>query len=131
MGGRINYVLSSPDIVNTIMAVAARLQDPSPTGIQYVYGTRNDLNTFIAQATIDGADGERQAVLVQAIGSFTWIHSAPKPIHGPAHNKSTGTAIWLIIDQQTGHVTDQGIGQAKDLAPLGQVFLPAVPKKAT
>lgn len=118
-------VLATTDIVNMIMSAAADMKDPTPTAIQFVYGTRNDLSTFISQDTVDGTDGQAPAVLVEATGNFTMTHSAP----AGHSNTTTGTAIVLIIDQQTGNVTDQGIiGQPIDLAPLGQVFHPAVPK---
>lgn len=122
-------MLSTTDIVNTMMTVAERLNDPAPTAIQYTYGTRNDLSTFICQAGFISADGRRPSVLVQATGNFTWHHSAPYRPGGNPASTSHGTAIYLIIDQETGAVTDRGIRpKPVDLSPLGRVF-PAVPKE--
>lgn len=123
-------MLSTTEIVNMIMRAAAGMKDPEPTAIRYVYGTRNDLSTFVSREAEDGAEGHRQAVLVEAVGNFTWIHSAPLPVKGPPRNKSTGAALFLIIDLETGQQTDWGIlKQPKDLSPLGLVFTAPVPKR--
>lgn len=119
-------MLSTTEIVNMIMSAAADMKSPEPTAIQYVWGTRNDLRAFVSRDATAG--DQRQAVLVQAVGHFTWIHSAPLTVKGPPHNKSTGAALFLIIDRHTGQRTDWGLlKQPKDLSQLGQVFQPSVP----
>jgi hypothetical protein len=121
-------MLSDADIVEMVTKMTRRFTDVAPTGHRYVTGTRHELSSFIARHIVDGPDGQRQAVLVEAEGDFTWIHSAPPPIKGPPHNKTTGTAIYLIIDLETGQQQDWGIlKQPIDLSPLGQVFTPAAP----
>lgn len=122
--GEIAGPLAESVIVDMTMRAAADFGVPTPTSIEYVYGTRNALNRHAAGATFEGADGQAASVLVQATGNFTWRHSAPRG-HNPL---STGTAITLVIDQHTGIVTDTGISdQPVNLAPLGPTFHPAIP----
>jgi integrase len=107
-------------------SATAGFKDASPTSIEYVYGTRDALNRHAMGATIDGAIGQAPSVLVQATGNFTWIRSAPMG----GNPRSTGTAFALVIDQQTGNVTDRGISKLPiDLSPLGPIFHPTMPKQ--
>lgn len=115
-------MLSDADIVEMVTKMAVGLTDAAPTGHRYVTGTRHEPSSFVARHIVDGPDGQRQAVLVEADGDFTWIHSAPVAAAG----KTTGTAIYLIIDLETGQQRDWGLlKQPIDLSPLGQVFTPA------
>jgi hypothetical protein len=118
-------VLPESAIVDTTMRVAAQFNDPTPASIEYAYGTRNELNSAASGATFDGDIGEASSVLVQATGNFRWFHSAPTN----RHHISTGSAFTIVIDQQTGNVTDRGVTeQPVDLSPLGPVFHPTLPK---
>lgn len=122
-------MLSTEDIVNIVMVVAGRMNEPSPTAIQYVYGTRGELNKSIG-AIMSGVDGQPASVLVQVTGNFTWHHSAPYRPGGNPASTSHGRAIILIIDQETGTVTDRGIrSNPMDLSRLGHVVHSAVPKE--
>lgn len=112
-------MLSTQDIVEMVTKMSGRFTDKPPTGHRYVYGTRHELSTFVSRDAVDGPEGERQAVLVEADGDFTWIHSAPVAASG----KTTGTAIYLIIDLETGKQKDWGIlKQPIDLSAVGEVF---------
>ncbi len=106
-------VLPESVIVDMIMREAAACNDPRPASIEYVYGTRSDLNRRAAGATFEDASGQAASVLVQATGSF----STPV-LHGPVpYPDATGNAILLVIDQQTGNVTDQGITNNRSTSP--------------
>lgn len=117
-------MLSETDIIDMILGFAARCGDPTPSAIRYVYGTRGELNTVLG-AEMHGDDATTPAVLVQAIGDFTWHHSAPMRARGYSH----GNIITLIIDETTGVAVDRGIAHKQhDLSSLGEVHHPAVPK---
>ena len=117
-------MLSETAIVTAIMDFADVCEDPAPTAIHYVSGTRGALNRLTSQAEFEGVDATTPAVLVEAIGHFKWRHSAPPG----ASPYTTGTAISLVISDLTGAVLDRGIGgEPHDLSSLGQVHHPAVP----
>lgn len=114
-------MLAEADIVAMIMEFAARCGDPTP--IHYVRGTRGELNSAIGAGTM-GTDAETPAVLVEAVGNFSW----PRPV-GIVPRRPTGRAVTMIINEITGVAVDAGIDpEPHDLSSLRDVHHPAVPK---
>jgi hypothetical protein len=121
-------MLSDTTILEMISGYAAWCGDPAPRSIEYVRGARGALNMAASGAGIGGSEAVTPAVLVQAAGHFERRTSGIAP--PGVIPMATGTAISLIINEQTGQVTDSGIGPRPiDLSTLGAVVHLSLPQQ--
>jgi len=102
-----------------ITAYAEHCGDSAPTSVQYVRGSRGGLNHAF-NAEIGPPNAATPAVLVQAVGQFTTLRRGIVPEGAPQF--MSGTAISLVINDETGQVTDRSFGPRPiELSRFGSV----------
>lgn len=109
-------MLSDATILAMATSFAAACGDQAPTSIQYVRGTRGELN----ESAIGGDRAAAPSVLIKATGTFTTRRPG---IPGPGASPTADwTVIAMVINDETRRVTDRGFRQRpNDLSKFGTV----------
>jgi hypothetical protein len=110
--------LTSDQVTQVALQVAALAGDPSPRSIQHVEAIRGDaVLASSGDVLAESARGE-DVYLVALDGQFS-ASFLPKPPGAPVR---TGSVMTLVLDASTGRITDVGIkDNTPDLASLGEV----------
>lgn len=108
--------LSESQIQAIALSFAAGFGDATPTSIEYAEGPRNEAVLLDAQDVVPDA---RDAFLIVIQGSFVDDNALQPP---GASASITGSVLTLVVDAQTGQLTDLGIeDNAPELSSLGPV----------
>lgn len=107
--------LTESQIDAMAVGFSASLGDPSPTSIEYAEGPRNQAVSLSSEDTVpDTSD----SLLIVVQGDFM-DDNVPEP---PGDSDPTGSVLTLVVDAQSGELTDFGIqDDVPDLSSLGPV----------
>jgi hypothetical protein len=110
--------LTEVQITQEALNLAAGMGDASPTSIEHVEGTREQLVSALSGDEVRAASEDVYAIVIR--GQFV-DSNAPRPSDAAA---PSGSVLTVFIDATTGALTDFGIqNQVPDLTSLGPVTI--------
>jgi hypothetical protein len=109
--------LTQAQITGIALGFAANAGDPTPTLVEHVETTRSQA---VEASSADTVQNNAASYLIAMRGNFV-LQDAPRP---PGAAAPTGSVLTLVIDAQTGQLTDIGVqDNVPDLSQLGPVTI--------